>query len=99
MSISVKSPTHPGEIVRRRWLEPKGLTIVAGAELLGVHPVHLSRVLRGVKGISSRMAVRLENLGWGRAEDWMRLQAARELAKAREEENKARKVANLRRTG
>ena len=96
---SVNSLPHPGEMVRTRWLEPKGLTIVAAADLLGVHPVHLGKVLRGVKGMSPRMAVRLEGLGWDTAEYWIGLQTARELATARADERKARRVAMLGNTG
>ena len=99
MSDSVEIPSHPGEVVRIRWLRPSGLTIAAAARLLQVHPVHLGRVLCGRKGMSARMAVRLERIGWGAAEEWMRLQARREIARARADENAAHGVADARRTG
>ena len=47
----------------------------------------LSRVLNGRSGISPEMAIRLEKAGWSNAGHWLRLQAAYDLAEAREHED------------
>ena len=43
----------------------------------------LSRLLNGKAGVSAKMALALEDIGWGTAEHWMRMQASYELAQAR----------------
>ena len=40
-------------------------------------------VLNGKAGVSANMALALEDIGWGTAEHWMRMQASYELAQAR----------------
>ncbi len=43
----------------------------------------LSRLLNGKAGVSANMALAHEDVGWGTAEHWMRMQASYELAQAR----------------
>ena len=43
----------------------------------------LSRLLNGKAGVSANMALVLEDIGWGTADHWMRMQMSYELAKAR----------------
>ena len=43
----------------------------------------LSRVLSGKARLSAKMALALEGMDWGTADDWIRMQAAYELARAR----------------
>ena len=43
----------------------------------------LSRLLNGEAGMSVNIALALEDIGWGTAEHWMRMQASYELAHAR----------------
>lgn len=45
----------------------------------------LSRLLSGKAAVSVNMALALEEIGWGTAEHWMRMQASCELAQARRE--------------
>ena len=45
----------------------------------------LSRLQNGKAGVSANMALALEEIGWGSAEHWMRMQASYELAQARRE--------------
>ena len=55
-----------------------------GAALaLGVTRNNLSRLLNGRIGISARVALGLEAVGWSNAEFWMRLQANYDLAQER----------------
>ena len=39
--------------------------------------------LNGKAGVSANMALALEDIGWGTANHWMRMQASYELAQAR----------------
>lgn len=77
------NPPHPGETLRVDVLPALGLTVTDAAQALGVTRVALSRVLNGRAGISPEMALRLERwLGvdhGGRADVWLRMQAAHDL--------------------
>ena len=53
------------------------------ASRLGCERGTLSRLLNGKAGISAKMAIALENIGWGTADQWVRLQASYELAQTR----------------
>ena len=53
----------------------------------------LSRLLNGKAGVSAKMALALEDIGWGTAEHWMRMQASYELAQARRERTAAERYA------
>jgi addiction module HigA family antidote len=80
------NPPHPGEHVRMNCLEPLELTVTAGANVLGVSRKALSELVNGHAGISPEMAIRLEKAFGSTADHWMRLQAAYELARARQHE-------------
>ena len=74
-------PPHPGEMIRDILEDEEvGWTVTECAQRLEVARNTLSRLLNGRLGISPRMALSLENIGWSNADHWMRLQAAYELA-------------------
>ena len=54
---------------------------------LGCERGTLSRLLNGKAGVSANMALALEDIGWGTAEHWMRMQASYELSLARHDRN------------
>ena len=85
--MPMKNPPHPGLSVRINCLEPLGLSVTEGAKALGVSRTTLSRLLNADAGISADMAIRLEKAGWSNADHWLRLQAAYDLAQARQHEN------------
>ena len=60
-----------------------GWIVAETAEGLGCERGTLSCVLNGKAGVSANMALALENIGWGTAGHWMRMQASNELAQAR----------------
>jgi len=60
-----------------------GWNVTETAARLGCERGTLSRLLNGQAGVSADMALGLEDLGWGTAEHWMRMQASYELAQAR----------------
>ena len=84
----MKNPPHPGHSIKDACLEPLGLSVTAGAKVLGVARHTLSRVINGQSGISPDMAIRLEKAGWSNAEHWLRRQASYELAQARKGEDR-----------
>ena len=77
-------PAHPGEIIREA-IRSEGWTVRQAAERLGVARITLQRVLNCRAGVSPRMALALEGIGWSNAAFWVRLQGQYDLAKARRE--------------
>jgi addiction module HigA family antidote len=81
-------PPHPGETLRDDVLPALSLSVTDAAAELGVTRAALSRVLNGRAGISPEMALRLER--WigvdhgGRADVWLRMQAAYDLCQAKQ---------------
>ncbi len=86
--MAMKNPPHPGRSIKDVCLEPLNLTVTKGASILGVARHTLSRVINGQAGISPDMAIRLEKAFGGSADAWLRMQAAYDLAQARQHENK-----------
>ena len=70
-----------GDLVRDKMTEA-GWNIAETAERLGCERGTLSRLLNGRSGVSANMALALEEVGWGRAKDWMSWQNAYDLAQA-----------------
>src|ERR1700721_1252405 len=86
--MPMKNPVHPGRIVRHDCLEPLGLTVTAGAKILGVSRQALNNVVSGKSGISPEMAIRLTKAFGSTEETWLRMQLAYDLAAARKDESK-----------
>ena len=84
----MKDPPHPGGSIRRACLEPLGLSVTAGANVLGVTRQALSNVINGKSGISPEMAIRLTKAFGSTPETWLRMQLAYDLAAARKNERK-----------
>lgn len=78
----MKSPPHPGLMLRADVIEPLGLGVGEAATKLGMSRVALSRVLNGRAGISLDLAIRLETAGVSTARFWMTLQGNHDLAQA-----------------
>ncbi len=79
----MKSPSHPGVLIRREVIEPLGLSVTAAARALGVTRPALSNLLNGRASLSSDMAIRIEKAFGPRMEHLMRMQLAYDLARAR----------------
>ena len=80
--MRMKNPPHPGESVRYDCLEPLGLSVTEGAEILGVRRQTLNNLVNGKTGISPEMAIRLDKAFGGGSETWLRTQASYDLAQA-----------------
>ena len=78
----MRNPPHLGELIRES-MDEVGWSVTETAARLGCERGTLSRVLNGRAGVSANMALALEDIGWGTAEHWMRMQASYELAQAR----------------
>jgi addiction module HigA family antidote len=81
--MPMKEPPHPGLSIRYDCLEPLGLSVTAGAKVLGVTRQTLNNLVTGKAGISPEMAIRLDKAFGGTAEGWLALQTAFDLAQAR----------------
>ena len=86
--MPMKNPVHPGRIVRHDCLEPLGLTVTAGAKILGVTRQTLNNIINARSGISPVMAIRLTKAFGSTPETWLRMQIAYDLAAARKNESK-----------
>ena len=73
------NPPHPGGIVKRRCLDPLGLTVTRAAQGLGVTRQALSELLNGRGGISVEMAIRLSKAFGSTPETWLGMQMAYDL--------------------
>lgn len=83
--MPMKTPVHPGEVLREDVLAGLGLGPAEAAERLGVSRVTLSRVLHAHARISTQLAIRLEEAGAGTARAWLSMQTAYDLATERAE--------------
>ena len=75
-------PPHPGQAVRYDCLESLGLSVTAGASVLGVSRQALNNLVNGRAGITPEMAIRLDKAFGGCAETWLRMQSSYDLAQA-----------------
>jgi addiction module HigA family antidote len=78
----MKNPPHPGGIVKD-CIEDLGLSVTDAAKVLDVTRPTLSRVINGKSAISPEMAIRLAKAFASKAEMWLRMQTAYDLAQAR----------------
>ena len=85
-AVPMKNPPHPGKVVRVSCLEPLGLNVTEGARVLGVSRQALSNLVNCHARMSPDMAVRLAKAFGSTTETWIRLQAAYDVAQAREDE-------------
>jgi addiction module HigA family antidote len=86
--MPMKNPAHPGRIVRHDCLEPLGLSVTAGAKVLGVTRQTLNNIVNEKSGISPEMAIRLAKAFGSTPETWLRMQMAYDLAAALKDESK-----------
>jgi addiction module HigA family antidote len=80
--MPMKSPPHPGELVREN-LDDLGLSIAEAAIGLGITRQQLYNVVNGKSSISAEMALRFEKAFGGSADIWLRMQANFDLARLR----------------
>ena len=86
----MKSPVHPGQIIRHDCLEPLGLSVTEGANILRATRRTLNNLVNGKDGISPKMAIRLSKASGSTPETWLQMRHAYDLAQARKHESKTR---------
>ena len=82
----MRNPSHPGELVRHDCLEPLGLTVTRGAQVLGVSRKALDNLVNGRADVSPEMVVRLAIAFGGLAQTWINMQANYDYAQVRKRE-------------
>ena len=83
VTVSLRVPLHPGEILREQSLQDFGLSINRLARDLRVPPTRISEIVNEARGISPDTAMRLARYFGTTAEFWMNLQSAYDLDVAR----------------
>jgi addiction module HigA family antidote len=78
-------PVHPGEVLREEFMKPLNLSPSAVATGLGVAPAAVSSLLRGRRGVSAELALRLARYVGTTAEFWIGLQGQYDLDVAQDE--------------
>jgi antitoxin HigA-1 len=78
----MKTPPHPGRIVRQECLEPLSLSVTDGAKALGVSRNALSELVNERRGISPEMAIRLAKAFGSTPEAWAGIQLDYDMAEA-----------------
>ena len=79
---AMMNPPHLGELIRES-MDEVGWNVTETAARLGCERGTLSRLLNRRASVSAKMALALEDIGWGTAVHWMRMQATYDLAQAR----------------
>ena len=72
-------PTHPGEMLQEDFLPDYGLAVAGLAEAVGVSRQTVNELLRGRRGVSPKMALRLGRLLGNTPEFWLNAQRAVDL--------------------
>jgi len=78
-----RTPTHPGEILLKEFLEPLAITPIALARHLGVSGQLVDEIVEGRRGVSAEMAWLLAGALGTSPEFWINLEMRRELALSR----------------
>ena len=86
--LAIKSPVHPGAIVREDCLKPLGMSVTEGAKRLGVGRQALSNLVNEKAAVSIEMAYRLSKAFGSTPETWLAMQLAYDLARSRDLERK-----------
>ena len=80
--MDMKTPLHPGLVIRES-LEDLGMSIVDAAKGLGISRQQLHNLIAGRSAIGPEVALRLEMALGSTADNWLRMQAAYDLAEIR----------------
>ena len=80
----LKTPSHPGEVLRELYLDSLGLSPIALARRLHVPRTRIERLVREETSVTADTAMRLAKAFGTTPEYWMNLQRAWDLARARD---------------
>jgi len=79
----MKSPPHPGDLIRTGIVEALGLSVSKAAEILKVRRATLSDLLNGKAALTPDMALRIEKAFGPDMAHLLRMQLAYDVAKTR----------------
>lgn len=74
VTMTVREPSSPGEILQEEFLEPAGLTQGQLAELIGVERRRINEIVGGKREITPDTAIRLGKFFGVSPQFWMNLQ-------------------------
>ena len=74
-------PVPPGEVLLHNFMKPAGISQSALARAIGVPPIRVSEIVRGMRAITADSAMRLARFFGTTPESWLNLQSQWELAK------------------
>jgi len=80
--MPARRPTHPGQILKKMYLEPLGLTVTVLAETVGVSRKTMSAIVNERKSVTPDMALRLSRAFSTTPELWLNLQRQYDLWQA-----------------
>lgn len=86
--MAMKTPVHPGAIVREDCLQPLNLSVTEGARRLGVGRQTLSNLVNEKASISIEMSYRLSKAFGSTPDTWLGMQMAYDLSRSRDLEQK-----------
>ncbi len=87
MRTRKRTPTHPGGILKRHYLEPLSLTVTELSKILGVSRKTLSKIVNEHGSITPDMALCLSKAFNTTPELWLNLQQNYDLWRAYKESN------------
>ena len=92
--MPMKNPSHPGDFIRTKIIEPAGLSITDAAKALQASRAALSSLLNCKADLSGNMALRIEKAFAVNMDTFMRVQSSLDIAQTRkrEKEIKVRRI-------
>ncbi|MCE3013860.1 MAG: HigA family addiction module antitoxin [Proteobacteria bacterium] len=82
--IKNTTPLHPGEVLSEVYLKELNINQSQLAELCGCPPRKINEIVNGKRGISPKLAIKLESALGTSAEMWVKMQAEYDLWVARQ---------------
>ena len=88
--MAMHNPPHPGEFIRKTYIEPFDISIRSLAESLGVAASTLARITSERSAVSPEMALRLSKALGRSPESWLAMQHDFDLWRAKKTANLSR---------
>src|SRR5271157_4582482 len=86
--MSMRNPSHPGEVFYWGVLEPLNMSISEAARILGIRRATLSAVVNRRAALSPDLALRIEKAFGPKVDLMLRIQAAYDVAQIRKRANR-----------
>jgi len=82
--MAMHNPPHPGEFIRKTYIEPFEISVRSLAESLDVSPSTLARIVSMRSAVSPEMALRLSKALGRSPESWLAMQHNYDLWRAKQ---------------